>query len=114
MKSLNAFFVIAALLIGTAASATSLDPRPQPIDAFLASAEVVKAIDELKAQGFVLVDEPIGIVLSGSCGVAGCSNEILVSVTVRTAGSNTQTKSVLAVVTYPTVGKVKVELAELK
>ncbi len=46
---------------------------------------------------------------------SGCDTTLLVGVTLRTKGSNTQTTSVMAIVEYPSVGQPSVvKLAEIK
>lgn len=43
------------------------------------------------------------VTLSGQCGFAGCSSRTLVAFTFRSAGANTMTSSVLALVTCPPI-----------
>lgn len=45
----------------------------------------------------------VQVSLGGQCGFAGCSSSTLVAFTFRTAGANTMTHSVLALVTCPPI-----------
>lgn len=45
----------------------------------------------------------VQVTLGGQCGFAGCSSSTLVAFTFRTAGANTATHSVLALVTCPPI-----------
>ena len=96
-----AALVLAAMMFTSAAHAE--DDVIGPI--FWSSKEVKEEFAKLQKAGYTESRGLSQIVLSGSCGVAGCSSEILVGVTVNTAGSNTSTASVLAIVSFPTQGK---------
>lgn len=57
----------------------------------------------------------VQVSLGGQCGFAGCSSTTLVVFTFRSKGANTQTSSVLSLVTCPPVGdKCTVDLAEVR
>ncbi len=81
--------------------------------AFSDSAEVKKALKELATKGYTDKDEAEAVVVSGGCGFAGCDNNVLVVQRAGTKGANTQTRSVLALVSVPAVGETSLKLITL-
>lgn len=109
MKSI---LLIASFLVSVSVFASAKPVTPD--EAFAMSKDVSESIAELQANGYTEKSEPNTLLLSGSCGFAGCDSTYLVGVTLSTKGANTQSTSVVAIVRMPAIGQYNVKLAEIK
>jgi hypothetical protein len=90
--------IVAIVAVLTVGATTKAAEKKDFIERFKSSPEVEKALESLKSEGFYSHDVPEALIVSGSCGVAGCSSTALVVQVVQTRGVNPQTRHVAALV----------------
>lgn len=96
MKKILLSVAFTGLFLSSASG--TIPPRKSAIEGFMASPEVQARIAAAENAGFEVDKQPQKVVLSGSCGFAGCSSTVLVSLLVRSTGTNPQTSAITAIV----------------
>jgi hypothetical protein len=105
--------MVAASVFLTVSRSTADEELDEIVRAYKADPAVATEIESNLNDGYRDRDAR-AVVVSGSCGVAGCSVEFLVVHLFSTPGVNPQTKSILARVrAFKATGKPTVELVEL-
>ena len=76
-----------------------LSDKDRAVATFKESKKVQRLLKKAEKQGYEVSQEVDAALLSGTCGVAGCSSNFLVTQALTTRGVNPQTRVVAAVVT---------------
>ena len=114
--------ILAGLVIAGLVSALSTPSRSfaadgiadDVLDMYMADPAVASEIERFREQGYK-DGGPRGVLIQGTCGVAGCGHSTLIVHTFVSTGSNPQTRSILTLVEVGPSGEItSVELMELK